>query len=97
MAAKANKNEQIIDLTVGDCALSFCVHRDAYNKYINSVTPNSKVAPSHNFLVATVEPSDKETLLDILKENVGSEVHLSTALLEMYIPDLEIVAKKRSS
>ncbi|WP_444894911.1 putative phage tail assembly chaperone [Microbulbifer sp. SSSA005] len=90
-----DKNTQVIEVTVGDKEFVFNVTRSDYNKYINSVVPNSKVAPSHNFLVNTVQPEDKAELVGVLKTSPGAEVQIAGAVLEEYIPDLAITAKKR--
>ncbi|WP_299594338.1 putative phage tail assembly chaperone [uncultured Microbulbifer sp.] len=101
MAAKTNEvqdgNTQTIEVSVGDKEFSFHVTREAYNKYLNSITPTSKVAPSHNFLVSTVDADDKEALVALVKAMPGAEVQLAGAVLEAYTPDLAITAKKRSN
>lgn len=93
----SKKNFQRLDVEVNDSTVSFNVGRDDYNKYINSVTQNNKVAPSHNFLMQTVDGQHKETLKEILADSPGSEVQLAGAILEQYTPDLGIVVKKSSS
>ncbi|WP_020411008.1 putative phage tail assembly chaperone [Hahella ganghwensis] len=91
-----SQTHQTIDVTAAGKDFSFQVSREAYNKYINSVTPNNKVAPSHNFLVSTVDTEHKDALLELLKTHPGAEIQLVGAVLEEYTPDLGIVAKKRS-
>ncbi|WP_445357283.1 putative phage tail assembly chaperone [Microbulbifer sp. ANSA002] len=90
-----DKNTQVIEVTAREKEFVFNVTRSDYNKYINSVTPNSKVAPSHNFLVNTVQAEDKSALVDLLKVSPGAEVQIAGAVLEEYTPDLGITAKKR--
>ncbi len=97
MAQKAQKNLQQIILTVSGTDFSFSVGRDDYNKYINSISQTSKVAPSHNFLMLTVDESSRQALVEFLKETPGSEVAIAAAVLEEYTPDLNIVVKKSSS
>ncbi len=87
-------NKQHIELTVLGCDLAFNVNRTIHNDYVNAVTQNSKVAPSHNFLMCAVTEDNKDTLRDILKKTPGAEVHLAGAVLEQYMPDLDIVVKK---
>lgn len=90
-------NEEKIDVSVGDVDLAFVVNRASYNKYINSITPKDKVAPSHNFLMTTVADECKVALKDILAKKPGSEVQIAGAVLEAYTPDLDIVVKRSSS
>lgn len=94
MAAKVNSNTQKIELTVNGEALNFEVSRESYNKLINTMTPNNKTGPMHNFLVATVTEEDKKKLTELLADMPGAEVSLGGALIEEYTPDLDVVAKK---
>ncbi|MCX2834455.1 putative phage tail assembly chaperone [Microbulbifer thermotolerans] len=96
MAAKSNSNQQTIELTIGDKEITFEVTREQYNKLINKLGPNQKVAPMHNFLVETVRDEDKPALLEILANYPGSEVDICGELMEAYSPDLQIAVKKRS-
>lgn len=92
-----SKNEQAINAEMCGQEFTFNVKRDDYNKFINSTTQNSKVAPCHNFLMGTVDQTQRATLKALLKENPGSEVQLASAVMEEYTPDLGIVAKKSSN
>lgn len=92
-----SKNEQIIEMTAGDVDLTFIVNRDSYNKYINSVTPQSKVAPSHNFLMNTVHEDSRPALRKFLEDTPGGEIQLAGFVLEQYTPDLNLVVKRSSS
>lgn len=96
MSQNAKKNLQTMTATVCGEDISFSIGRDDYNKYINSVTQNNKVAPSHNFLMQTVDANSADTLKKILADNPGAEVQLAGSLLEDYTPDLGIVVKKSS-
>lgn len=93
----SDKNQQTLSAEIAGNEFTFVINRDDYNKYINSITQNSKVAPSHNFLMTTVDQKDKATLKQVLKDNPGAEVQLAGAVLEEYTPDLAIVVKKSSS
>ena len=92
-----SKNQQVICAEMCGQEFTFKVNRDDYNKYINSTTQNSKVAPCHNFLMNTVDEKQRATLKSLRAEHVGSEVQLASAVLEEYTPDLGIVAKKSSN
>ena len=90
-----NAGAEILEVEVQGQAFSFEVTREAYNRYINSITPKDKVNPSHNFLIMTAQDGCKAALVQFLKETPGSEVSLAGSLLESYTPDLDIVVKKR--
>ena len=97
MSKLKDLNSQLIDVTVDEKLLNFTISREDYNRYINAVMPNNKVAPANNFCVATVNDESKSELKEILSNNPGSEVQIAAAVLEEYMPDLEITAKKRSA
>ena len=92
-----SQNEQTLVADIAGTDFSFTVKRDDYNKYINSVTQNNKVAPSHNFLMTTVDEKQKASLKQLLASTPGAEVQIASAVLEEYTPDLAIVVKKSSS
>lgn len=92
----SNKNEQLLALEIDDLELKFKVTRDIFNKYTNEIQANDKVAPSHNFLMRSVESESKEDLKTYIKENPGSELDLAGTLSAEYKPDTNIVVKKRS-
>ncbi|USD19765.1 putative phage tail assembly chaperone [Microbulbifer variabilis] len=89
-----DSNTQTIKLIIAGEEFSFLVTRADYNKYVNSLVPNSKVAPSHNFLVATVSDEGKTSLLNILSSSPGSEIAITGEVLAEYMPDLAITVKK---
>lgn len=93
----SKKNGEVLTVTVGATDIEFDIGRDDYNKYINSVTQNNKIAPSHNFLMATVNEKQKGALREFLESTPGGEIQVAGALLEAYTPDLAIVVKKSSS
>lgn len=97
MSKAKDLNNQEIVVTIGNQELNFTVSREDYNRYINGVMPNNKVAPANNFCIATVSDESKGALKEILSNTPGSEVQIAAAVLEEYMPDLEITAKKRKS
>lgn len=88
--------KQTIELTIGADSICFDLSRDDYNKYINALTPKSKISATHNFLVSTVRPEDKAKLLSTFENHPGSEMQVLEAVLNEYTPDLAITAKKLS-
>lgn len=46
--------QKTIKLAVNGTELAFDVTTELYNKYINEMCPNNKVAPAHNFAMRCV-------------------------------------------
>ena len=85
-----------ITLEVGDKEFTFTLTPADVTKYFNSVTQNSKVAPANNLLVNTVKQEERASLKALLGNPVVT-MQLSSALLEEYSPDVEIIVKKPSA
>lgn len=95
MSVKVQTNEQEIELEAGGKDFTFTVTRESYNRYINSITPANKVAPSHNFLMDCVNEDSRASLRELLENTPGAEVQMGGAVIEEYTPDLALVVKKR--
>lgn len=96
MPAHRNKEllmEKKISLTVNDKPLNFTVTLASYNKYINELTHINKVAPARNFLMRSVDEDSKDALREIV-DLPGFGVQLVGALLEEYMPDVNIIVGK---
>lgn len=85
--------EKKISLTVNDKPLNFTVTLASYNKYINDLTHINKVAPARNFLMRSVDEDSKDSLREIV-DLPGVGVQIVSALLEEYMPDVNIVVGK---
>ena len=77
--------EKKISLTVNDKPLNFTVTLASYNKYM--------VAPARNFLMRSVDEDSKDALREIV-DLPGFGVQLVGALLEEYMPDVNIIVGK---
>lgn len=84
-----------IVLQLGTQEFTFCLDAKDVTKYFNAVTPNNKVAPSHNLLTTTVEPDQLAALRPLLGNPVLT-MQVAGALLEEYAPDVEVTVKKPS-
>ena len=84
-----------ITLQLGEQEFTFTLDAKDVTKYFNSVTPNNKVAPSHNLLTTTVKSEQLATLRPLLANPVLT-MQAAGALLEEYAPDVEVTVKKRS-
>ncbi len=92
-----SKNVQALAICVGLIEMNFTVTRDIFNKYTNEISADNKVAPSHNFLLRSVDDDSKDELKKFIADNPGSEIELANALASEYKPDTEIVVKPRAS
>ncbi|WP_455811897.1 putative phage tail assembly chaperone [Pseudomonas graminis] len=81
-----------IVLTIAGTDISFSPDMATYNKYINEMAMNNKVAPAYNFLVRIVDADSKEALLKIM-EQPGATLQIVGKVLEEYTPELEITVK----
>lgn len=81
--------EKGITVTVNETELHFTVTLADYNKYLNELTPNNKVAPARNFLMRTVDAQCKEALREMV-DLPGVGVQVAAALIEEYMPDVNI-------
>lgn len=82
-----------ITLYVDDKPLLFAVELSDYNRYVNELTPYSKVAPARNFLMRCVVPDSKDALREIV-DLPGVGVQLVAALLDEFMPDVTITVGK---
>ncbi len=86
--------EIIID--TGKTEFKFNVDTPAYNKYINSLTPNNKIQPATNFLMAAVDESQVKELKDLLQQPAAA-LHLASAIVEDFQPEFNFTVKKSKS
>lgn len=86
-------SKQRISFTVNGVDMDFDVTLEAYSKYINEITMNNKLAPAKNFLNRTVAEESKASLRDIINKP-GVPLQLASAVLEEYLPEVELVIKK---
>ena len=81
--------QKTIKLAVNGTELAFDVTTELYNKYINEMMPNNKVAPAHNFAMRCVADGSREDLKSRL-ELPGASIQIAGALVEAFMPDLSI-------
>ncbi|END4226256.1 putative phage tail assembly chaperone [Escherichia coli] len=84
--------EQKITLVVSGKEIVFVPNQTAYNKFINEMAMDNKVAPAHNYLTRIVDPESKDVLTDVLKRP-GAALQLTGKVNEIYAPELEIEVK----
>lgn len=81
-----------IKLCVCGVDIIFEPNQTAYNKFINEMVMDNKVAPAHNYLTRIVATESKEALAEVLKRP-GAALQLVGKVNEIYAPELEIEVK----
>ena len=81
-----------IKLVVAGVELVFEPNQTAYNKFINEMSMDNKVAPANNYLNRIVATESKEALAGIIKRP-GAVLQLVGKINELYAPELEIEVK----
>lgn len=81
-----------IEITVNGLDLIFEPNITAYNKFINEMSTDSKVAPATNFLRRIIHPDSKENLEKIIALP-GGAVKLVGKVNEIYSPELDFEVK----
>lgn len=84
--------EQIIVLGVSGTDLTFKPTMQDYNKFVNEMMPDNKIAPAHNYLRRIVDKESKEAL-DALLTKPGAALQLAAKVNDQFVPELEIEVK----
>ena len=64
--------QKTIRLSINGTDLAFDVTTELYNKYVNEMMPNNKVAPAHNFAMRCVADGSREDLKSLLELAYGT-------------------------
>ncbi|EOV9646828.1 putative phage tail assembly chaperone [Cronobacter malonaticus] len=81
-----------IKLVVAGTEITFEPNQTAYNKFINEMSMDNKVAPANTYLNRIVAAESKEALAEIIKRP-GAALQLVGKINELYAPELEIEVK----
>ncbi|MDY0204644.1 MAG: putative phage tail assembly chaperone [Desulfovibrio desulfuricans] len=81
--------KKTITLNVNGKPLHFDMTPEIYNKYINELTANKKVAPTQNMLMRAVHDDDKEALKDFVAMP-GVIFDIASMLVEEYAPEISV-------
>ena len=87
-----SKEQQVI-LNIKGKDITFEPNEVAYNKFINEMSMDNKVAPAHSYLTRVVIQADKEALAEILRLP-GAALQIVNEVNKEYAPQLEIFVKK---
>jgi len=79
-------------MTVNGTELTFEPNTTAYNKFINEMAMDNKMAPSNNYLRRIVASECKEAL-DVILELPGAALQIVGFVNDHYAPKLEIELK----
>ncbi|WP_375750950.1 putative phage tail assembly chaperone [Vibrio sp. HN007] len=60
-----------VEVTIGEKDFEFTPTVTDHNNYLNEMMPNNKVAPMHTYLTRTVNPDQKDELVDLLNSVPG--------------------------
>lgn len=82
-----------IVLTVEGKELVFHPNKTAYNKLLNEMTLDNKVAPINAYLHRIIASESKAALTEVLTNYVGAEMQISEAINDRYVPKLDIQLK----
>lgn len=85
--------DQKIVLNINEQDFTFNATLDDYNRYINSMNANDKIAPSHNFLMSIVDDESYTALTSLIKLP-GMAIQIASAIIEEYQPEVNIIVKK---
>lgn len=82
-----------ITLTVAGTDIRFTPTEAIYNKFVNEMTMDNKVAPAKNYLMRCVHPEDRDAMSKVLGQP-GAAIQLAAKLNEEFVIDLDVTVKK---
>lgn len=81
-----------VTLIVQGNELVFEPTTQAYNKFVNEMMPDNKIAPAHNY-VRRIVTAESKAALDKLLESPGVGLQLAAKVNDQFVPELEIEVK----
>ncbi|HAF4685250.1 TPA: hypothetical protein G8N23_002890 [Salmonella enterica] len=89
----SKENTTTLTLTVAGEDIRFTPTEAIYNKFVNEMAMDNKVAPTKNYLMRCVHPEDKEKLEKLI-HRPGAALQIAAKLNEDFAVDLDITVKK---
>lgn len=87
-------NKQTV-LTIGGKDFTFNVTAQDHSDFIDSAARGeSMTAAAHNFVVRTIDPSNKDEFKKLLENSPGAEIQIASSVKAEFSPVLEIAVKK---
>ncbi|EDV0528926.1 hypothetical protein NY70_004765 [Salmonella enterica subsp. enterica] len=89
----SKENTTPLTLTIAGEDIRFTPTEAIYNKFVNEMAMDNKVAPAKNYLMRCVHPEDKEKLEKLI-HRPGAALQIAARLNEEFAVDLDITVKK---
>jgi len=87
--------KKTITLTIGNTEFKFNVTVNDHSDFVDSVSRGGSICTgSHNFVMRSIDATQKEALKTVLTESPGAEVQIAGALKGEFSPILDIAVKK---
>jgi hypothetical protein len=84
-----------ITLTIAGTDFNFSIAVQDHSNFVDSAARGeSMTAAAHNFVMRTVEPTQKDAFKKLLEESPGTELQIAGTLKAEFSPILEITVKK---
>lgn len=84
-----------IILTIAAATFSFNVTVQDHSDFMDAAARGESMsAAAHNFVVRTIDPSNKDEFKKLLDNSPGAEIQIAAALKAEFSPVLEIAVKK---
>lgn len=83
-----------IELTIAGTDFKFNVTPTAHGDYIDAISRGTVSAASHNFVMRTIDDSQKEQIKKLLEDSPGGSLQIAGELRAAYSPTLAITVKK---
>ncbi|HAT1683844.1 TPA: hypothetical protein I8Y21_004601 [Klebsiella oxytoca] len=90
---KQENTQDIITLNIGGAELHFAPTEAIYNKFVNEMSMENKVAPAKNYLMRCVLAEDKPALEKLI-HRPGAAMQIAAKLNEEFVVDLDVTVKK---
>lgn len=86
-------NSKTITVMMGDKELTFQISLDDWNRFVNALQPDNKIAPMHNFLInVSANEETKAAVKQAYEDALTAE--LFGVVSKEFKPDVEITVKK---
>lgn len=87
--------KKTIVLTIAKADFTFHVEVQNHSDFVDAAARGSSMtASAYNFVMRTIEPTQKEDLLKLLAASPGAELQIASELKADFSPVLEIAVKK---
>jgi hypothetical protein len=87
--------KKAIILSIATATFAFNVTVQDHSDFIDAAARGESMsAAAHNFVMRTIDPSNKEEFKKLLEESPGAEVQIAAMVKGEFSPVLEIAVKK---